>query len=613
MTSAIDRLDQPIRAVTLPTAEVLSPNASLKDVKLNGASIKADVASLVTDAVVTLTMHGISTFDLTLRDWQKTVLRSGLLAELTAATVEDLEWAYTGSSKQGRDLILHFQPALVDAMQDIKKRRVSTRSPGRNRAMFIRDRVAEISPTPTYTCPEIEGVQPITKPSQRKSKKAKQKSRDGGFAPGAKLTVKGVQATSDQRSNLERVLAVGASLGAVRVVQLSAIVCVIQESDAKNLKGGDRDSVGLFQQRHSQGWPATRIAEVDAKAYYDAAIANYKKTPSISAGALAQSVQSSAFPAAYAQWGGEAEKILALFDPSLAAGTKAATDGVFQFSIGPPGGDVGEDYWTGFQRLADEVTWALFLVGNDEIVFISEPKLVSAAPVDTISEDDDYIDNIDYDSHKRYTTDEADVTARVWGFPYTPGSVLVIEDTGDADGRWLIESIERSLIVNPTLATVHVVKPRAATAEPAGDTSGAAASSATGLGNMPAKAQKAYAKAVDIAGQGLIYSWGGGHSSFAPTGGSKGRGYDCSGAVSAVLHAAGELTHPETTGPLESFGKPGKGKFLTVYSCSEHCYLEFNVPGKGLQRWAAENSTGVGFKSDSPPAHSYVARHIEGC
>jgi hypothetical protein len=64
------------------------------------------------------------------------------------------------------------------------------------------------------------------------------------------------------------------------------------------------------------------------------------------------------------------------------------------------------------------------------------------------------------------------------------------------------------------------------------------------------------------------YRWGGGHRSFTDT------GYDCSGAVSYVLHAAGFLSSPMPSGPLaSSWGTPGKGRWITVYANASHAYM----------------------------------------
>jgi hypothetical protein len=64
------------------------------------------------------------------------------------------------------------------------------------------------------------------------------------------------------------------------------------------------------------------------------------------------------------------------------------------------------------------------------------------------------------------------------------------------------------------------------------------------------------------------YRWGGGHRTFYDT------GYDCSGAVSYVLHAAGFLASPMPSGPLaSSWGAPGKGRWITVYANASHAYM----------------------------------------
>lgn len=79
---------------------------------------------------------------------------------------------------------------------------------------------------------------------------------------------------------------------------------------------------------------------------------------------------------------------------------------------------------------------------------------------------------------------------------------------------------------------------------------------------------------------GTPYVYGGGHPAFGPTGG----GVDCSGFVSAVLHAAGYLSSPQTTDTLP--GQPGiengPGKYVTIYDRTagdedgHHVIIEIN-------------------------------------
>jgi hypothetical protein len=63
------------------------------------------------------------------------------------------------------------------------------------------------------------------------------------------------------------------------------------------------------------------------------------------------------------------------------------------------------------------------------------------------------------------------------------------------------------------------------------------------------------------------YIWGGGHRHW------KSKGYDCSGAVSYVLHAAGVLSSRLVSGQLAWWGDPGPGTWITVYANRTHTYM----------------------------------------
>jgi hypothetical protein len=81
-----------------------------------------------------------------------------------------------------------------------------------------------------------------------------------------------------------------------------ALATAYQESDLRNLEYGDRDSVGLFQQRPSQGWGTPDQLQdptYAANAFYDALdqVDGYASMPVTEA---AQEVQRSGFPGAYA-------------------------------------------------------------------------------------------------------------------------------------------------------------------------------------------------------------------------------------------------------------------------------------------------------------------------
>jgi cell wall-associated NlpC family hydrolase len=68
--------------------------------------------------------------------------------------------------------------------------------------------------------------------------------------------------------------------------------------------------------------------------------------------------------------------------------------------------------------------------------------------------------------------------------------------------------------------------------------------------------------------------------------------YDCSGSVSYALAAAGYLDGPQTSGTLMSFGKPGPGKWVTIYANAGHAFmvvagLRFDTSGRQVTgtRW----------------------------
>ena len=81
-----------------------------------------------------------------------------------------------------------------------------------------------------------------------------------------------------------------------------AIATAIQESKLRNLRYGDRDSIGLFQQRPSQGW-GTEQQILDpvysTNRFYDALV-KVKGYESMEITKVAQEVQRSAYPEAYA-------------------------------------------------------------------------------------------------------------------------------------------------------------------------------------------------------------------------------------------------------------------------------------------------------------------------
>lgn len=112
----------------------------------------------------------------------------------------------------------------------------------------------------------------------------------------------------DQSDNAALVAAVGVRRTLPARAVTIALATALQESKLRNLEGGDRDSLGIFQQRPSQGWgtPEEILDPVYSTGrFYDglAKVDGYEDLPITEA---AQAVQRSGFPDAYAQHEGQA-------------------------------------------------------------------------------------------------------------------------------------------------------------------------------------------------------------------------------------------------------------------------------------------------------------------
>lgn len=86
-----------------------------------------------------------------------------------------------------------------------------------------------------------------------------------------------------------------------------ALATALQESKLENLSGGDRDSLGLFQQRPSQGWGTAdqiRDPRYAATKFY-AALKKVRGWENMRITEAAQRVQRSAYPEAYEKWADE--------------------------------------------------------------------------------------------------------------------------------------------------------------------------------------------------------------------------------------------------------------------------------------------------------------------
>ncbi|MBT2674352.1 heavy metal transporter [Streptomyces sp. ISL-14] len=109
--------------------------------------------------------------------------------------------------------------------------------------------------------------------------------------------------TPEQAVNAATIAAVGTGRGLPERAVTIALATALQESALRNISHGDRDSLGLFQQRPSQGWGTEKeildpIYSADIFYEHLVKVRGYTELPLTVA---AQRVQRSGFPEAYAK------------------------------------------------------------------------------------------------------------------------------------------------------------------------------------------------------------------------------------------------------------------------------------------------------------------------
>jgi hypothetical protein len=126
----------------------------------------------------------------------------------------------------------------------------------------------------------------------------------------------------DQASNAAAITAISVKRGLPPRAATIAIATAMQESKVRNVKFGDRDSLGLFQQRPSQGWgTAEQILnpEYSTNKFYDALV-KVKGYTDMDIAEAAQEVQRSAAGDAYAQHESQARVTASVLSGHTASG-----------------------------------------------------------------------------------------------------------------------------------------------------------------------------------------------------------------------------------------------------------------------------------------------------
>jgi cell wall-associated NlpC family hydrolase len=156
----------------------------------------------------------------------------------------------------------------------------------------------------------------------------------------------GEKLDSQQIANARIIYSTGVSMNIPPYGETIAIATAIQESRLINLTTAtDHDSLGLFQQRPSQGWgtPAQITDPVYASTKFYQALARVPGWQALPLAAAAQAVQESGYPSAYSQWQVAAAQLVTAFagtvgacDPGVAGAYGAGLPASFALPPGTP-------------------------------------------------------------------------------------------------------------------------------------------------------------------------------------------------------------------------------------------------------------------------------------
>jgi hypothetical protein len=141
-------------------------------------------------------------------------------------------------------------------------------------------------------------------------------------------------------------------------------------------------------------------------------------------------------------------------------------------------------------------------------------------------------------------------------------------------------------------------------------TAGAAGKVVAGVARAPAGSPAAVKGAIRAGNalQVFPYRYGGGHDDFVDT------AYDCSGAVSYLLHGARLLDAPMDSTELSTWGEPGPGAWITVYANPDHAFVV--VAGMRLDTSAVDDpngdQNGPRWRPATRDTSNFVVRHPPG-
>lgn len=670
------------RAQARQNRRVLPPDparrsAPVQGLMLDGRRIDMQVGDRLLDAELDRTIEGPNQVIVTLWNGDRAVLKSGvfgqrIMSKVARIELDGLGFIAAGVSKTGEQLAVTFEDEVVAYLKQHGKGKPVRRSRGQvTRAHFCADLIRQAG-VPVIVLDEAV-VQPIQ--GQKKLRDQLRKARDSNNTtstgssnrsrhqgiPGT-LTIKGAQATSEQRRNIGFALEEAAKLNAPRKAVLAMLCAGIGESAWRDVMNNNFVPVerwkkdpasnadtsgyggvlqGAISVAPTPNWfrpmNSEKRTREQAKSFLQGgrgfhgyndkgAIATVRHEPGLSLGQIADKVEGLYSPVHYGH------------DDEAKAWLLAGLGGDFT----DPNGGTQVHAWIKayhFERLKKESTWACcwrllveevqwrLFVREGVVIIASDPALMRATPSVKISERSDAVEGFDFDWHRALKVGEMTGQAYVGRWQVDPGEPTEVDDLPQDSRDWLTIGVRESLLATKPLADITLRAPQKPKPEP----SSQVATKTIDVADPTGAQTGLYAACQDIDRQNLPYIWGGGHahagtpdtgtpgpSSHDGTSDPNAVGYDCSGSVGAALARAGfgiKLGDPVPGSGwfATNWGKSGRGEHFTVWANSVHIFIELHFPGEPGKsfdtRRIGDSRSGPHLRTALGPTAGFTARH----
>jgi hypothetical protein len=632
---------------------------------LNGAAVDLRLVDAVEGLATTHTVDGPNLLTMLIEDGERDVLNS---EAIESQIVLDLglgrRWVFDpkgdigGYSYSGTQLSLKFWDATSGGLR-ARAGYLSRSSKNLDLAgwanVLVRDALkGNLIDSLRVVIPDPGEVPQIITTTATTAKSAKKATGLGGSSTSlAKITVKHVRASAEQRKNIDTILRVAVDEKAPWIAAVAAIVAGTQESSLINTRTPSQDgygSLGVWQitaANARRGMPQLDVAwgarHFLRTGFTGAGGAIELARKGIAPGRIAPMVEGPAqqYWPEYLRWESEAERTVKLWsgltreewNRTVARG-KAAKGGTStrteQREISRPSvwtrgtAKKLESSWTALGRHAEKLGRRRFvdvLTPRPRLVLAADQQLILAQPHATYVYDDDaFLEPPNIDIEGAGHLQEITLRALASGWSAPPGGVVDLQRAGPASGPWLVKEIGQDAATSDEIAVTlmqpSTTVPDPETTEAKSKRKRSSTSRRSSSGSSASVVDRVYSAGHKMSSSGVRYGPSGHTGSWATA--ERAGSQDCSSSTSIVLHEAdlmGGVSGPQVSDWFLKWGLPGRGKEMTVWvkpgsGDNGHVFVEFyGRTAKHFNTSQGYRGQGPRMRTSAPFTSGFIPRH----